>query len=142
MPPSNPNDDPQFNHWEVPVQNWWAQNSGKYQKTTWAEKPTEIDNIHTGIIDPFVSIIEPNTTTVYPPDQKIQLKILNSGHFPLQKIEIFINNTFIDIIKTPFNFSFIPREIDNIKSENELKIISYDAIYNRTENILVFKVKQ
>ena len=142
LPPSNPNDDPQFNHWEVPVQNWWAQNGGKYQKTTWAEKPIETDNIHTGITDPFVSIIEPNTTTVYSPNQKIQLKILNSGHFPLQKIEIFINNTFIDTIKTPFSFSFIPGEIDNIKSENELKIISYDAIYNRTENILVFKIKQ
>ncbi len=28
--PTNPESDPQFNHWEIPVQNWWAQNKYKY----------------------------------------------------------------------------------------------------------------
>lgn len=27
-PPINPADDPQFNHWEIPIQNWWARNGG------------------------------------------------------------------------------------------------------------------
>ncbi|MEK7104820.1 MAG: transglycosylase domain-containing protein, partial [Patescibacteria group bacterium] len=34
VPPLNPNDDSQFSRWEIPVQNWWAQNSGKYEITT------------------------------------------------------------------------------------------------------------
>ncbi len=141
-PPLTPNNDSQFNHWEFPVQNWWAQNAWKYEKITWAEKPTELDNIHTNISQPMVSIIEPNTILVYPPNQKIKLKVLNSGYFPLQKIDVFINNIFIDTIGAPFNFSFIPEELDNLKSENELKIISYDTAYNRAENSLIFKVKQ
>src|SRR3989338_3696635 len=33
-PPSNPTGDSQFNHWDVPIQNWWAQNSGKYGTTS------------------------------------------------------------------------------------------------------------
>ena len=140
-PPEDPYDNPQFNHWEIPAQNWWAQNSGKYKITTWSEKPTEVDNIHTGISDQVVSIIEPNPISIYSKDQKINLKISNSGHFPLQKIDLFINNAFIDTLKPPFSFSFVPAEIDNIKSENELKIISYDAVYNRAENSSIFKVE-
>ncbi|HEV7702330.1 MAG TPA: PBP1A family penicillin-binding protein [Candidatus Paceibacterota bacterium] len=31
--PANPSDDPQFNHWEIPVQNWWAQNKNRYPAT-------------------------------------------------------------------------------------------------------------
>lgn len=27
-PPINPAADPQFNHWEIPIQNWWARNGG------------------------------------------------------------------------------------------------------------------
>ncbi len=141
-PPLNPNNNPQFNHWEIPVQNWWAQNSEKYKTTTWAEKPMETDNIHTEISQPIISLIEPDSTTVYPPNQRVWLKISSSGYFPLQKIDIFINDNFIDTIKSPFSFSFIPEELDNLKFENELKIISYDTAYNRTENILIFKVKQ
>ena len=33
--PSNPANDSQFNHFEIPIQNWWAQNKGKYPITTW-----------------------------------------------------------------------------------------------------------
>ncbi|MFA4975579.1 MAG: transglycosylase domain-containing protein [Candidatus Paceibacterota bacterium] len=139
-PPTNPGGDSQFNHWEIPVQNWWSQNSYKYKITTSAQKPTEIDNIHNGLSLPIISIIEPNISLRYALDQKIQLKITSSGYFPLQKIDIFINNTFIKTIRTPFNFSFIPEELDNIMSENELKIISYDSVYNRTENITKFNV--
>ena len=29
-PPANPANDPQFNHWEIPVQKWWAENSYRY----------------------------------------------------------------------------------------------------------------
>jgi len=141
-PPTNPEDDSQFNHWEIPIRNWWAQNSTKYTKTTLAEKPTQIDNMHIEENKPIVSIIEPNTTFIYLPNQKIQLKILNSGRFPLQKIDIFINDTFVDTISAPFTFSFIPEELDNLRSENELRIISYDTIYNRAENIQTFRVKQ
>jgi len=141
-PLADPSDDSQFNHWEIPVQNWWVQNKGKYSITTWAEKPTMVDNVHTATSKPIISIIKPDTTTIYSPDQKIQLLVSNSGNFPLQKIDIFINDTFIDTIKPPFNFSFIPEELDSLKSENTLKLISYDTAYNNIENTLIFRVKQ
>ncbi len=140
--PSNPTDNPQFNHWEIPVQNWWAQNKSKYHITTLSEKPIELDNVHTNLNKPSVFIVEPNSVTTYLPNQKIYLKVSSSGIFPLQKMDIFINNVYLETEQPPFNFSFTPAELENLQSDNELKIISYDTAYNRSETNLVFKVKQ
>ena len=138
----NETNDYQFNHWEIPIQNWWAQNKGKYPAITWNEKPTESDDIHIVSSKPIVSIIEPNNTANYSPDKKINLKILSSGVFPLQKIDIFINGIYLETTQFPFGFSFTPQELENIQSANELKIISYDTVYNRSETSLIFSVAQ
>lgn len=142
MTPSSPANDSQFNHWEIPVQNWWAQNKNNYTVTTWDQKPTVIDNVHTNSNRPIVSILEPNNTTTYTSDQKIYVRISHSGTFPLQKIDIFINNIYLETRETPFNFSFTPKELENLQNNNELKIISYDTVYNRSETNLTFKVTQ
>ncbi|MEK7140742.1 MAG: hypothetical protein AAB815_03075, partial [Patescibacteria group bacterium] len=140
-PPKNPSDDSQFNHWEVPVQNWWAQNKARYTTTTWSEKPVAEDDVHTDSFKPNVSILEPSKNKIYSPDQKIQLKISSLGRFPLQKIDIFVNDIYLGTSKPPFVFSFIPSELENLTTENELKIISYDTAYNRAETSLVFSVE-
>ena len=141
LPPINPQDDSQFNHWEVPVQNWWEQNRNKYTITTIAQIPQTTDDIHIELNKPNVLIIEPNTSTNYLPDQKIQLKISSTGRFPLQKIDIFVNDVYLGTSNSPFNFSFIPSDLDNLKNENEIKIISYDTAYNRGENTSIFMVQ-
>ncbi len=139
-PPSNPNNDPQFSHWEIPVQNWWAQNAYKYKTITLNDKPNSVDDVHTNASKPIVSIIEPNSNDIYTLDQKIQLKISNSGFYPLQKIDVFVNDFYLGTSKPPFNLSFTPRDLDNLKNVNEIKIISYDSIYNKGENTSSFKV--
>ena len=141
-PPQNPSGDSQFNHWEIPIQNWWAQNRGNYTTTTLAEKPTQFDDAHTALSKPNVSIIEPNETVVYSPNQKINLRVSNFGRFPLQKIEIFINNVYLGSTDASLNFSFIPGNLDNLKEENELRIISYDTVFNHSETVSNFKVSQ
>ncbi len=141
-PPSNPLGDSQFNHWDVPIQNWWAQNSGKYGTTSVYERPTMVDDVHTGASRPIVSIIEPNTSTIYPPNQKINLRISNGGAYPLMKMDIFINDSYVGTSEAPFVFSFTPSNIENLEIENEIKIIVYDSIYNISEASLRFKVKQ
>jgi penicillin-binding protein 1C len=131
----------QFNHWETPVQKWWVQNKSKYPITTWSEKPILSDDVHTASSKPVVSILEPNETKVYSPDQRIKLKISNSGLLPLQKIDIFINDIYLETNDPPFNFSFVPKELENMQGNNELKIISYDTAYNRSETRIIFKVE-
>jgi len=141
-PPINPADNRQFSHWEIPVQNWWAQNKYKYSITTQFEIPQGTDDVHIEENKPIVLIIEPNTNTIYPSNQKIQLKISSSSIFPLQKIEVFINDAYLGTVKPPFNFSFTPSDLDNLISENTLKIISYDTAYNRSETSSIFRMQQ
>jgi penicillin-binding protein 1A len=140
--PANPSDDPQFNHWEIPVQNWWAQNQSKYPIVTWNQKPSATDNVHTDSAKPAVSILQPDSTTTYPPDQKIYLKISSFGALPLQKIDVFINDIYLETLQPPFNFSFVPSDLENLQGSNELKIISYDTAYNRSETDSTFNVQQ
>lgn len=140
--PSNPSSNYQFNHWEIPIQNWWAQNKGKYKITTINNKPTMIDDVHTDSAKPIISIIEPNSRTNYSPNQKINLKISSSGLYPFLKMDIFINNTYLETSNSTSGFYFIPKELEDLQAENELKIITYDSIYNKSETTLIFKVQQ
>ncbi|MFZ2072557.1 MAG: penicillin-binding transpeptidase domain-containing protein, partial [Minisyncoccia bacterium] len=140
-PPTNKEDDSQFNHWEIPIQNWWAQNSGKYPIITTSQIPQTTDDAHTDSNKPTISIVEPNTINTYSPDQKIQLKISSVGRFPLQKIDIFVNDVYLGTSNFPFNFSFIPSDLENLMAENQIKIISYDSAYNRSEASSVFRVQ-
>jgi len=141
-PPVDPSSNPQFNHWEIPIQNWWAKNKIYYPIVSWVDAPILVDDIHTNESKPTVLIIDPNINTNYLANQKIQLQIKNSGLFPLQKIDIFINDIFISSATAPFNFSFIPSDLENLKDQNEIKIISYDTAYNRSETISFFNVIQ
>jgi 1A family penicillin-binding protein len=140
--PSNPYDNQQFSHWEIPIQNWWAQNKNKYPIITWADAPTQIDNIHTSTSKPNIVIVEPNSNTKYQIDEKIQLKITSTGLFPIKKIDIFINDIFLSTVNSSLNFSFIPSDLENLKNENEIKIISYDTAFNRGETTSIFKINQ
>ncbi len=141
-PPTNPSDDPQFNHWEIPIQNWWAQNSAKYPITTIYDKPTATDDVHTDASKPVVSIIEPNINTNYSPNQKINVKISSSSPYPLLKLDIFVNDGYLGTSEAPFNFSFMPSDIENLQANNELRIVAYDSVYNSSETTLTFKVQQ
>ena len=145
-PPLNPRDDPQFEHWDIPVQNWWTQNKEEFNKKygiiTENEKPSMIDDIHTDLLKPLISIIEPNETAVYALNQKIYLKISSSGPFSLAKMDIFINDTYLETLGPPFSFSFTPTELENLQINNELKIISYDTVYNRSENTRTFQIQR
>lgn len=140
--PSDPTRDSQFNHWDIPIQNWWAQNKNSYPTITWANMPNQTDDIHSSVNLPVITIEEPNTNTIYSLNSKINLKIASSGAYPLKKIDVFINGSFLGTSNYPFSLSFVPNEISEIKNENEIKVIAYDTAYNQTEATSTFKVAQ
>lgn len=142
-PPSeNPASDPQFNHWEIPVQNWWAQNRASYQIITAAQKPSLVDDVHQGELGPKIIILEPNQNTFYSPGERINLRISSSGYFPIKKVDVFINDAYLGSVSGSSDFSFVPEELDSLKEENELRVIFYDTAFNRTESVSTFKIKQ
>ena len=140
-PPQNPSADPQFNHWEIPVQNWWNGNKYSYGTTTYAERPTGFDDVHTDSSKPDVAILSPNSMAYYSSDESIPLKVSSSASQSITKIEVFINGSFVATLEPPFNYSFKPSEIGNLKESNEIKIISYDAAFNRGESTAYFQVR-
>ncbi len=139
-PPSNPEESSQFINWEIPIQNWWAENSHNYQKVTWSDKPLATDNVHTTSSAPKITIVEPNQRTIYEPNQEIRLTVTNQGRYPLQRMDIFVNDIFLETTESPFVFSFLPEELENLQRNNVLKIIAYDAVSNRVEVTSSFTV--
>jgi penicillin-binding protein 1C len=140
--PTNPERNAQYDHFEIPIQNWWAQNSFKYKTTSIYDKPTTVDNIHTSASKPNISITEPNTFTIYPANKRINVKISSFGQYPLAKIDVFINNIFLGSYEKSTSFSFIPKDLDDLQAENTIRIIAHDTVYNSNETTSVFKVAQ
>ncbi|MEI7765781.1 MAG: hypothetical protein WCI93_04350, partial [bacterium] len=62
-------------------------------------------------------------------------------NYPLQKIDIFINDVYLGTSKPPFNFSFTPSELINLRDLNDIKLISYDSTYNNSETNSTFRVQ-
>lgn len=139
-PPVKPESNPQFYNWEIPVQNWWNQNKWNYSSTSWGDIPKQTDNVHNGISVPVVQITEPDNNNIYKDDQKISLKININSTLPVRKIDVFINGVFVDSLQNPFNFSFLPKDLENLKDKNTITLISYDQAYNRGESTTYFKV--
>jgi hypothetical protein len=141
-PPVNPSSDPQFNHFEIPIQNWWTQNKNKYPITTWADRPTNTDDVHINEIKPRVSILEPDSGTVYPSSKKMTVQVSTSGTYPIIKTEVFINDNYFGSFDANTSISFTPSLVGNIQAENKLTLVVHDSIYNTAEVSTMFKVKQ
>jgi len=139
--PENPAADPQYSHWEIPIQNWWAQNRANYQTTAAATKPSSLDDVHTALSKPKISIITPDQNSLYAKDERIDLKLSSSGIYALSKIDVFVNNAYLGSASAPISFSFTPEELDNLKEENEIRVIAYDSAWNRAESVSTFRVK-
>jgi penicillin-binding protein 1A len=138
--PNNIENNRQYINWNTPIQNWWSQNAHNYNSTTINDIPTEYDNIH-GNYKPTVSLIEPKPDTVYSSSQAINVLISqNVNLHALIRMDIFINGNLMNSLTPPFNYSFTPKDIINIKDTNEIIIKVYDSVYNTVEINSTFKV--
>jgi len=137
--PENPSDDPQYTHWEYPVQQWL-----KTQYLPTPKEPTGNDNIHTLSNSPKIGIINPNNISNYNLNQKITIEISSNGTYPLSKLDFYINNNFIGSSNnSPFLFSFTPAEISSVQiGKNTLKIVATDLVLNKAEVTGEFNVSE
>ncbi len=134
--PENPADDPQFSHWEYPVQIWL-----QTHPLQTPVKPTTYDDIHTKARSPKLNIISPSENLIYDRNQKINVQITNGGTFQLTKLDFYINNVYVGTTSnSPFLFSFTPTEINSIKTKNTLKVVGTDFAYNKGEIETTFTI--
>ncbi len=142
-PPSNPEKDPQYNHWETAVQNWWSKNKSKYGVVSVNDKPSSYDDVHTENNSPKVSILSPNHGSIFTENDRINVEISASGPYQITKADFFVNNEYIgSSTNSPFSTTFSPSEIGNIQANNVLKVVVYDLMKNAGETTTEFIINQ
>lgn len=126
--PSNPYDDPQYNNWQAGIASWLSLNA-----LIDTLPPSEYDDIHTPEKTPHASFIIPTGDTISKSEfHDIAITIQSS--YPLQEIQLFLNNGLYDSKTKPITTQEI-----HFRLEDELpigpipvKIIIYDEMRNKT----------
>lgn len=137
--PDAPDEDPQFTLWEYPV-HIWAQENG-YSTDEDGSIPNTYDSIHTPENKPVVSITHPTNRGSYGSDEFISVTLEYESTYPAVKTDFFVNGIFIGSSdQVPFSFSFSPNQVSNIRTENVLKVIVTDAVFNKGEATAEFNV--
>jgi penicillin-binding protein 1C len=140
--PSNHYSDPLYNHFEYGIQSWWSKNSYKYPFTTRGNIPTESDPVHTEINKPKLKFLNLDPNSVYDKNIKQTINVASVGNIPLQKIDIFIDNTYLTSLKTsPYVFSFTPKDSTDNFNKNTIRAIGYDIYGNFGEVSIVIQTK-
>lgn len=139
-PPVNPSSNSQYEHWNTPIQDWWEKNKYKYITDDGSFKPTSYDDIHTEYNKPVVNILEPNDQTTYSKDGILNLNIQATGKYQITKMDIFINGIYLETTNSLLNYQINLNNLDYIRDENELKVVVYDSVFNKTEKNVLFKV--
>jgi 1A family penicillin-binding protein len=137
--PAHPEDDPQYLLWETPVQKWLAENY------VYSPPPTTAPPKAT---PGQPAAIQPLKVTFTAPDQRIKLasnkitaEISTSGSYPVLSADYYINGEFIaSVVKPPFSFSFVPKELSVIQKYNNIRVVVYDSATNRAEATTAFVV--
>lgn len=136
--PENPANDPQFERWEYPVQEWV-----KTQNILTPVQPTNYDDVHILSRSPEVSISNPSNGSTYNQNEKIVIQTNIQSTYPISKMEFYINNNYLGTSNTsPFLFSFTPSEINSIQKENTLKVVATDLTYNKSQTEINFKISE
>lgn len=131
-PPTSPDSDPQFTLWETAVQKWAKENN--ITDETLDVIPKDSDSVHLPEFEPRASFLSPNGNTPYDPKSRLAIKIQTSSHFPLSQADFFMNNTYLGSSKiAPFDIYFVPAETAGFKDTNQLRVVLYDTMMNKTE---------
>jgi 1A family penicillin-binding protein len=140
--PQKPENDPQYEKWEYSIQKWLKENNIK--KLDESDIPTDFDDVHVPEKMPEITIENPESNKVYKGKDKITTQIEYTNHYPIKKVEYYINDSFIgSSLKSPYSFTFIPNDITQINNgENRLKAFIHDDVFNKSEHTIVFEVEK
>ncbi len=130
-PPVNPYDDPQYSLWETPVREWVA--SQNISEGYRGHIPTEYDTSRTAESLPILVVSGIDFSLPQNKAERIALSVVSHGRYPLHKVEFFINERFVESsTQSPFSFSFTLEDMENITTENNIIMVGYDSILNKS----------
>ena len=70
------------------------------------------------------------------------MRMTITGPYLATKKDVFINDVYTGTSDMNSLFSFMPSEVENLSEQNEIKVIVYDSVYNKTEASATFRVVQ
>ncbi len=134
--PVNPENDSQFENWEVATQNWWNANKNTYASQIITDIPTKYDNIHTE--DSQLTIEDVTITPEdYSSDTLLTVSFEVKGKHTLASVEYSMNGTYLGKT-TGTTFSFVPGEIPGYTETNTLTILAKDTFGNEGVHVETF----
>lgn len=146
--PEKPEKDFQYEYWEYAV-NEWKEENGYVTPTSTASSsplgfgiPTDFDDVHRPEYKPLIDLTNVNNQTTYLKNEVVLIEpILTETKFPISRVDYFLNNSFVDSVKTaPFSLTFKPGDISNAKAFNTLKAVVYDDKLNKGEATVTLKI--
>ncbi len=86
-------------------------------------------------------INSPSDSRTYTQAERIVVTTGNyRGRFPLGQMDVYLNDTFLGSIKqAPYELSFFPKDVPNLQSYNQLRVVIYDSVRNKSEVVVDFK---
>ena len=78
-------------------------------------------------------------------NQKVAITFTETGKYPLQKTDLFINDRYIQSSNGLVNqFTFVPKDIEgvNVNGTNTIKLVVYDNVLNQNSTSTDFIVNQ
>lgn len=126
--PANPNQDPQYNHWQSGI-DAWATTHG----IPLASAPSEVDDVHTPEKHPHISLVLSNPD----PNQLKDVREITASviaAFPLREVSLFINDELIDSKTAPIVTQQLTFPLSSALTHgtHTIKITAYDAMGNTT----------
>ncbi len=130
LPPINPQNDPQYYLWEIPVREWLA--TQNIREGYRGGIPTTYDTVHTPENIPVLSLLGLDFKMVHNADAQLSFTVSSTGKFPLARVEFFINGQFVEqSTQAPFSFTLTPKSIDFITTDNNITIVGHDTVFNK-----------
>lgn len=130
LPLLNPQNDPQYVLWEIPVREWVSTQS--INEGDRSGIPSVYDTSRTPESIPLISLSGTDFNVIHKKDEIITISVSVVSKYPVSRVEFFVNNEVLDQ-KTadPFFVSFIPNTISSISTNNIVTVVVYDSILNK-----------
>lgn len=132
--PQNPESDPQFLNWELPILEWVKEQNKSGKNYNQLIFNGEVDDIHTEENKPKITIISPQENEIIN-SYYLSINTNISLVFPIKQVDYFIDGQLLgSSFNYPYNLNFPVLKINQLEDTNKLlKVVAYDVYGNKGE---------
>lgn len=127
-PPTNPNDDPQYERWETGLRTWIEKSIVAGEQLTLEDPPTELDNNQSPELAPTVNIVAPNDGQIIT-DRILHFEANASAPRGVNRVTFMIDGVLVGTVATPpFKLDYQVKTLEN--NQHVLRVYAEDDLGN------------